>query len=145
MSAANKAIVRRNFEEVWNKERLTVVDEIHAPDYIGHIAGSGVAIEGAANFKHFVVLHRLAFPDIRFIVEDQLAEADKVATRWTASGAHKGEFMGIAPSGRRVRISGISIHRLAENKIVESWDNWDALSLLQGMGGDVFEALSLQL
>ena len=144
MSDANKAIVRRNFEEIWNKENLAVVDELHAPDYVGHIASGGGEIQGAAAFKQFVMLQRLAFPDATFMIEDQIAEGDKVATRWTARDTHKGTFRGIAPSGQAIQITGISIHRFVNGKIQESWDNWDALSMLRGMGQDVFETLSIR-
>ncbi len=144
MSDANKAIVRRNFEEIWNKENLAVVDELHAPDYVGHIAFGGGEIQGTAAFKQFVMLQRLAFPDATFTIEDQIAEGDKVATRWTARGTHKGAFRGIAPSGQAMQITGISIHRFVDGKIQESWDNWDALRMLRGMGQDVFETLSIR-
>src|SRR5512143_4236004 len=120
MSDANKAIVRRNFEEIWNKENLAVVDELHAPDYVGHIAAGGGEIQGAAAFKQFVMLQRLAFPDAAFTIEDQIAEGDKVATRWTARGTHKGAFRGIAPRGQAMQITGISIHRFVDGKIQES-------------------------
>jgi steroid delta-isomerase-like uncharacterized protein len=145
MSEANKALVRRNFEEIWNRENYALVDELHAPDYVAHIASTPAVVRGREQFKQFVALRRFAFPDTRFVVEDQLAEGDKVATRWTAHGTHQRAFMGVAPSGRALTITGISIHRIVNGQIVESWDNWDALSLLPDLGEDVLDSLSLQL
>jgi len=145
MVEENKALVRRNFEEVWNQENLAVIDELHDSHYLGHIASSAEAIKGSEQFKHFVAIHRLAFPDMHFTIEDQLAEGDKVATRWSARGTHQGEFLGIAPGGQTLTITGISIHRIVNGKIQESWDNWDALSLLQGMTEDILEAVSMRL
>jgi predicted ester cyclase len=86
MLEENKAIVRRNFEEIWNKENFSVADETHASDYVAHIASSPEDIKGIQQFKQFVALFHFAFPDTQFTIEDQIAEGSKVATRWTARG-----------------------------------------------------------
>ena len=79
-------------------------------------------------------MYRTAFPDLQITVEDQVAEGDKVVTRWTARGTHRGELLGVTPSGNRVEISGISIDRFSGSKFVESWSNYDALGTMQQIG-----------
>ena len=129
----NKAIVRRAFEEVWNQGKLDVIDEIFAIDYVGHMPGSP-DLHGPKGFKQFVTMNRTAFPDIQFTVEDQIAEGDKVVIRWSSTGTHKGELMGIPPTGVQVTSTGIGISRISGGKAVEDWDNWDALGMLQQLG-----------
>jgi len=89
---------------------------------------------GTAGIKQFISIYRTAYPDTHFTVEDQVAEGDKVATRWTATGTHRGELMGIAPTGKRVTVTGIAITRVTNGKIVETWNNFDALGQLQQLG-----------
>ena len=142
---ANKALIQRNFEFIWSQCNLSVADEIIAPDYVGHIATLPEPVRGVDAFKQVVMLYHFAAPDIRFAIQDQVAEGDKVATRWIAHGTHRGEFMGIAPSGQALSVTGMSFHRLENGRIQESWDDWDALSMLQNMTGDVFESLSMRI
>ncbi len=141
----NKALVRRNFEVIWSQCNLEVVGEILAPDYVGHIATLPDAVRGAEAFKQVVMLYHFSSPDIRFEILDQVAEGSKVATRWIARGTHQGEFMGIAPSGQTLSVTGMSFHRIENGRIQESWDDWDALALLQNMTGDVFQSLSMRI
>ncbi len=141
----NKALIRRNFEVIWSQCNLEAADEILAPEYIGHIAALPDAVHGVEAFKQVVMLFHLAAPDIRFDIQDQLAEGNKVATRWIGRGTHKGELMGIAPSGQRLSVTGMSFHRIENGRIQESWDDWDALSMLQSMTEDVFQPLSMRM
>ena len=133
MSAENKALVRRVFDEVWNAGNFAVVDEVFASDYVGHSAGMG-EIRGPEGAKEFVAGLREAFPDLTMTIEDQIAEGDKVVTRWTGRGTHDGEFMGIEPTGRSGAMSGIGILRIRDGKFVEGWTNADLLGLLQQLG-----------
>jgi len=142
---ANKALVRRNFEIIWTQCNLEVADEIIDPHYVGHIAALPDTVRGVEAFKQVVMLYHLSAPDIRFEIQDQLAEGAKVATRWIAHGTHQGEFMGIAPSGQRLSVTGMSFHRIEHNRIQESWDDWDALSMLQNMSEDIFQSLSMRI
>ncbi|MDG4550082.1 MAG: ester cyclase [Candidatus Contendobacter sp.] len=142
---ANKALVRRNFEAIWSQCNLDTADEIIAPEYIGHIATLPEAVRGVEAFKQVVMLFHFSAPDIRFEIQDQLAEGNKVATRWIGRGTHKGEFMGIAPSGQRLSVTGMSFHRIENGRIHESWDDWDALSMLRHMTEDVFQSLSMRI
>lgn len=130
----NSAIIRRWFEEVWNKGRLSAIDEMAAADVIGHgQAQHGVDI-GLKEFRPFVQRLRGAFPDIRIAIHATIEQGDNVVARWTASMTHTGEFLGIAASGRKVVVTGTTIVRIVDGKIVEGWDNWDQLGLLVQIG-----------
>ena len=129
----NKAIARRALEEVWSQGKLDVIDEIFAADFVLHVAGSP-DIHGPEGYKQFVADARSAFPDLQFTIEDQIAESDKVVTRYTFTGTHKGDFMGIPPTGVQVTVTGIDIDRIAGGKIVEEWTSYDALGMLQQLG-----------
>ena len=142
---SNKALVRRNFEVIWSQCNLDAADEIIAPEYVGHIATLPDVVRGVEAFKQVILLFHFAAPDMRFEIQDQLAEGNKVATRWVGHGTHKGEFMGIAPSGQRLAVTGMSFHRIENGCIHESWDDWDALSMLQHMTEDVFQSLSMRI
>jgi len=129
----NKAIARRGSEEVWNQGKLDVIDEIFATDYVNHRAG-GPDIHGPEGYKQFFTMFRTAFPDIKFTIEDQIAEGDKVVTHVTFTGTHKGELMGIPPTGVQVTVTGIAISRIAGGKILECWVNSDDLGMWQQLG-----------
>jgi len=129
----NKALDRRGFEEVWNKGNLAVIDELNAANVVTHNPPSP-PMQGTEAFKQFVQMYRSAFPDTQMTIEDQIAEGDKVVTRWTARGTHKGELMGIPPTGKQVTVTGISVSRWANGKTVESWSNFDTLGMLQQLG-----------
>lgn len=129
-SEQNKAIVRRAFEEPW-KGKLDVVDELVASEYVGHDPAVPEPLRGPEGVKEFISTYRAAFPDARITVKEQLAEGDLVATRWSGSGTHEGELMGIAPTGKQVSVSGLTISRLEGGKIVEEYITWDTLGMLQ--------------
>lgn len=134
MSEENKKLERRAIEEVWNQGNYAVVDEIVASDYIGHSSNPATETHGREGVKQFyMALHR-AFPDIHFTIEDQIAEGDRVVTRWAARATHQGEFQGIPPTGNRGDLTGITIERIADGKIVECWTEIDDLRLLQQLG-----------
>jgi steroid delta-isomerase-like uncharacterized protein len=134
MSDSNKNSIRRLFEEVWNKGNVAVVDELFAPAYAHHDPSSPDLGHGPEGEKRRATLYRSAFPDLRFTVEDVIADGDRVVARYSARGTHKGELNGIAPTGKQVNVSGVSIVRFANGKIVEGWANWDALGLMQQLG-----------
>ena len=135
MSEENKAIARRALEEVFSGQgNLDAADELFAPDYVGHDPASPEEIRGPEGVKEFAGMYRNAFPDVQLSVQEQVAEGDMVVTRWVASGTHQGEMMGIAPTGNRVTVAGISVERIVAGKIEETWDNYDALGMLQQIG-----------
>ena len=131
MSEVNKTIVRRLFEEVWNKGNLSVADELFTPNCEHHDASSPDFGRGPESEKKRATLYRTAFPDLRLTIEDIIAEGETVIARWSCRGTHKGDLSGIAPTGKQVTISGVSIARFSGSKMAEGWINWDALGLMQ--------------
>ena len=129
----NKAIIRRIGEEFWNQGKTEVLDEVFAADAVDHNAAPGQP-PGREGIKLVNLGFRVAMPDMQLTVDDVVAEDDKVVWRWTAQGTHRGELMGIPPTGRRATISGISIDRFADGRIVERWLQMDMLGLLQQLG-----------
>jgi predicted ester cyclase len=141
----NKASFRRYLEEAWNQSNLEVIDEIF-DRYISHQPDGSVHERGPEDVKRFVGEFRSAFPDLRLIIEEQLAEGDKVVSRGTIRGTHQGEFRGIAPTGEGMEIPGMAVFRFSEEgKVVESWDSYDQLSLMrQGIEQELRVARSIQ-
>ena len=134
MSEQNKTNVRRLFEEVWNKGYMPVADELYAQNYIHHDSSTPDVGRGPEGEKKRATLYRNAFPDFRLTIEDLVAEGETVVARWSGRGTHKGELNGIAPTGKQITISGISIGRFAGGKMAEAWVNWDALGFMQQLG-----------
>ncbi len=134
LTEENKALVREVFEELFSKGNLALADQAYAPDYVGHDPANPEPLRGPEGVKQDISRYRRAFPDLRFTVEDLVAEGDKVVARVTVRGTHQGELMGIAPTGKRAEVTGISIVRFAGGKIAEEWGNWDTLGLLQQIG-----------
>lgn len=134
MSDANKNVVRRLFDEVWNKGNLPVADQLFAPTYAHHDPSTPDFGRGPESEKKRATLYRTAFADFRLTIEDLIAEGESVTARWSCRGTHIGDLNGIAPTGKQFAISGISIARFASGKMVEGWINWDALGLMQQLG-----------
>jgi steroid delta-isomerase-like uncharacterized protein len=134
MSESNKNVVRRLFEEVWNKGNLQVTDELFTPNYAHHDASTPDAGRGPDSEKKRATLYRTAFPDMRLTIEDLIAEGETVMARWSCRGTHKGDLSGIAPTGKQFNITGVSIARFTNGKMSEGWVNWDALALMQQLG-----------
>ena len=127
----NKAIFRRYVEEVSNRGNLEVADEIF-DRYLAHQPDGSVLERGPEDVKRFMAEFRRAFSGFHSSVEDQIAEGDRVMTRWTMRGIHESEFRGIAPTGEEVEINGIGIFRFSpEGKVVESWDSYDQLGMMR--------------
>ena len=133
MSDANKRIIQRLFEEPW-AGNFDVIDEFVAPDYVGHDPSEQEPTRGPDGVKEFIERYRSAFDGARFTVDDQFAEGDKVATRWTGRGTHTGEIAGIGPTGKDVTVTGLTISRFAGGKVVEEWTTWDTLGMLVQLG-----------
>jgi len=127
-----KAIVERFWDEVWNKKNLAIGDELLPDNVVLH--NFGAVVEGREAWKRSMTPFFTGFPDLDITLEFTITEEDKVAVRWTATGTHNGDFRGIAPTGKRVRISGVAIYRVAGGKIVEGWSQPDTLGLLQQIG-----------
>jgi steroid delta-isomerase-like uncharacterized protein len=132
---STSATARRFFEEIWSQGAFDRVDELVAPDYVGYPSGPEKTVRGPQGVSEYIGRLREGVPDLTVTVEDQLADGDKVATRWTAHGTHDGELMGLDPTGRTATVTGITIHRIEDGRqIVEGWTNWDMLGLLHQLG-----------
>ena len=121
MSAANKALVRRWIEEVLTGGNLELVEGIFARNYVLHDPSFPRDVHGPEGIKRYVAAYRSAFPNARFAVEEQMAEGDTVVSRWTAQGTHTGDFLGIAPTGEEVTVTGIEFDRVGGDRIEEAW------------------------
>jgi steroid delta-isomerase-like uncharacterized protein len=136
MSEENNALIRRWFEEVWNKGREEVIDELFAEDGIAHGLAdeSGEDMRGPKDYKPFFRMFRTAFPDIEVVVEDTVTEGDKVAARCTVRGKHQSDSLGFAATQKPMEITGITIVRIRNGKIVEAWNNFDFMSMFKQLG-----------
>ena len=126
----NKANVRRVIEEVFNKGNLAAADELVATNYIYH-GPIGMEFKGPEGLKQLISMFRTAFPDLHITIEEMVAEGDKVVLRYTARGTHKGELMGIAPTGKQVTVPGANIAHFEGGKQVEVWCTMDLLGMMQ--------------
>ena len=130
----NKAITRRFLEEIFAGGNLELVNEIFAPNFVLHDPSVPQQVRGPEGIRQYIAMYRAAYPDTHFTIEDQIAEGDKVVTRWTGQGTHQGELMGVPPTGRRVTVAGIEVDRIAGGKIEETWVSYDALGMMQQLG-----------
>lgn len=131
----NKAVIRRFYEEVFNQGKYDVLDEICAPGYTNHSPNNPPGVpNNREGLRQVVMMYRNAFPDLHFTIEDMVAEGDLVMCRWNATGTHRGELFGIAPTGKRAAITGTDLECLENGQIVEGWAIADLLGLLQQLG-----------
>jgi steroid delta-isomerase-like uncharacterized protein len=132
--ADNKAVSARYYE-AWNTRSETIPHEIFAPEFFIHDPASPVPlVQGPGGVVNRIRLYHDAFPDLRIEVHRVLCEEDIVATRWTLRGTHRGTFGRHAPTGRRIEVTGTTLHRVAGGRIVEAWVNWDTMTLWQQLG-----------
>jgi steroid delta-isomerase-like uncharacterized protein len=131
---ANKALIRRFYDEVWNHGHFDVADEVFAPDYIRHDLRPGQGLPGPAGQQKIAREFRLAFPDVRNTVDLMLAEGDYVVARWTTTGTHTGAWGEVAPTGKSMRFSGVNIFRIHNGRVVELWNHRDDLGLMEQLG-----------
>lgn len=134
--AANKALIRRWFAEVWNQGRAEAIPELFAADGIAHGLSDdvNVPLKGPSGFLPFHAQFREAFPNIEVVVEEQIAEGDLVATRCSVRGKHTGHSLGFAATHAPVEFTGMTITRIREGKIVEAWNNFDFMKMYRQLG-----------
>lgn len=130
-----KRVVRRYVEEVWNEGDVDAMDEILTKDQLYHDPAGG-GTEDVAEFKRFIRGYREAFPDLRYEVEEYIAEGDRAAFWGRVTGTHEGEFMGMEPTGNGIDIMGIGVVRVEDGKIAERWANFDLFGMFQQLGLD---------
>ena len=136
MSEENKQLLRRWFEEVWNKGRADAIEELFDANGIAYGLSDDPSnpIKGPRDFRPFHTLFRDAFPNMMIVVEDMVAEGDKVAARCSVRAKHEGEFLGRSATQSPVDFTGIAIVRIENGKIVEAWNNFDFMSLHKQVG-----------
>jgi steroid delta-isomerase-like uncharacterized protein len=131
----NISLIKRWFREVWLEGKNETIYELLAPDAVlSGQTGAQEEIHGPREFAAFADRIRNAFPDTDIVVEDVFGVDDKVAVRWSAKMTHKGDGLGVPATGKEVTITGMSIARIVNGKIVEGWDNWDRLAMLEQIG-----------
>jgi len=129
----NKKLYLRLAGEVLTNKNLAVVDELITSDFTEHVGGQARRV-GVEGFKAARLRRNAAFPDWKVTVDDIIAEGDKVVARATGEGTHLGEYMGIPPTGRRIKVSWIAIYRIADGRLAEHWQHIDELGLRQQLG-----------
>lgn len=146
MSDENKKIARKLMEEGWNKGREEVVDELMSPQCHFHDPVFPSLTSGAENYKQHIRTCRNAFPDLKFTIEDEIAERNEVVLHWKLYGTHRGTFLGMQPTNRSATISGTTIDRIEKGKIVEHWADWNVLGLIEqlGLASQAAQTLSAQ-
>ncbi len=135
MSEANIALMKRWFDEVWNQRRTATIIELFAPAGVSHgAAEDGSDLHGPGAF--LPLFERLvgAFPDMKLTVDDAIAQDDKVLIRWSIVTTHTGNTLGMPATNKRVTFSGMTLAKIANGKIIEAWDHWDKLGMLQQLG-----------
>ena len=132
MSTENKALVRRWFEEVWNKGRVDAIEQMLAGDAVVH--GLGEDLYGPGGFRPFHTAYRSAFPDISLRLDHIVAEGDMVAACWSGTGTHRGDGLGFPATGREVQFNGMTFVRVRNGRLLEGWNNFDQLGMLTQLG-----------
>jgi steroid delta-isomerase-like uncharacterized protein len=137
MASESETVMRRWFAEVWNERRLDRVQELWASDGISHglAEGGQEDVHGAEEFRRFVEAMLSEFDDFHVEIEDVITDGDRVAARWVARGVYRGSLIapGVSP-GQRVRMTGMSMARVANGQIVEGWNNWDIMGMMRQLG-----------
>ena len=134
MMESNKKIVHRFIEECWNKGDLSKVPELMAANCRFHDPVFPHLAAGAENMRRHIESCRKGFPDLRFTIDDTIAERNEVVLHWTISGTQKGEFLGVPPTNKKAIVTGMSIDRLENGKIMEEWVSWNLMSLMEQLG-----------
>ncbi len=121
-------------EELFNEGNLDATDEIIARDHAHHEPAMPEEDHGPEDFKQFVAAYRSGFPDLHVQIEDQVTEGDRVSTRWTVTGTHEGDIVCIASTGRRVTLPEMELSSISDGKIVETWEGYDSMLIMQQLG-----------
>jgi steroid delta-isomerase-like uncharacterized protein len=135
LSEENKALAHRFHLDIFQRGNFVVVDHLISPNFVWHAPGTPPEwTQGPEGVRRAAAAVRAAYPDLDFTHEDTLAEGDRVMIRWTMRGTHNGPLMGTPPTGKSVTVTGVDIFRIAGGQIVELWQHWDQLGMLQQLG-----------
>lgn len=133
-SEQNRALVSNYIQVIWNEGRVERLTEFIDPAFISHDPADPEPIRGIDGLTEAIHRYHAAFPDLVNTIEDQIAERDLVATRWSSTGTHQGVSFGLEPTGNRRDVTGIQFNRIRDGRIVEEWHSWDTLGLLRQLG-----------
>jgi predicted ester cyclase len=133
MTESERGLGRRWFELVWNQGRREAIAELLSPDAVVHDGGTDTT--GPEGFYPFYDRLRATFSKLHVHVEDTFADGDKLCVRWSCTGKHTGGGLGVAPTGVTIHVTGISILRVADGRLVEGWQNWDMLGMMEQING----------
>lgn len=125
----NLSTVMKFYEAYNDRSKIGLLDEIFAEDYIGFV--NGRKIPGVKASRGFITAFLDAFPDANYVIEDTIIAGDRVVIRWDCTATHRGKFLGVDPTGQPIEITGITIFKLANGKIIRLWNNWDTFGLMQ--------------
>jgi len=128
-SNSNLSTVMKFYEAYNDRSKIGLLDEIFAPDYVGYV--NGRKIPGVKASRGFITAFLDAFPDANYVIEDTIIAGDRIVIRWDCTATHRGKFLGVDPTGQPIEITGITIFKLANGKIVRLWNNWDTYGLMQ--------------
>ena len=128
----NKRLVNRIYDEAISSGIYDVIDELVAPNYVSH--GLPMSVNGPQGFRKSIETFRSAFPDLYMLVEEQIADGDRVSNQGYITGTHRAEFLGVPASGQQIKVNVISIWRFEDSKVAESWVQIDLMSLMQQIG-----------
>jgi steroid delta-isomerase-like uncharacterized protein len=132
----NKQLYRRFLQEVFNEGRMETADELLSPSYVFHDAPPGAPNEGSQAVKQAASMFRAAFPDLKISVDELVAEGDKVCARATTRGTHRGTIFEVPATGKTVTITGLTMVRISDGQITDSWVKNDVVGLLKQLGAD---------
>ncbi len=133
----NKTLITRYFEEVWNQGNIEVLDKIIAPNYINHSPGMPNPPPGPEGLKPIVIAIRQAFPNLKYVIENMVVSDEQVAVHTVMHGTHEGDFFGIAPTHKVIKVAQMQIERIHQNQIIEHWRITDDITLLRQLGQTV--------
>ena len=134
MSAEESKAIMRRFWDAWEQGNVDLLDELLAPEYINHTLAAPDLPPGPEGVKEVVSMFHSAMPDLRVVIEDMIAEGEKVATRYALEGTHRGHLFGAAPTGKRLSIKSITLERVSDGKIKEHWRNTDEVGMMRQLG-----------
>jgi steroid delta-isomerase-like uncharacterized protein len=128
-----KSLLLHYVQELWNQHNLSVIDEMILPDFVDHTLPAGFP-QGPQGARGFAQVYLTAFPDTQIAFHEMIAEGDTVVLRWTATGTHTGDLVGIPPTGKKMQVQGLTLWRFQGEKFIESWNIFDQYLLLQQLG-----------
>jgi steroid delta-isomerase-like uncharacterized protein len=131
LAEENVTKVRRVIEEIYNQGNLGLADELFTSDFNRHDPSTPDVGRGPNGVRQVATRYRTAFPDLHLTIEDTLSDGDRVVVQWSSTGTHRGELQGVAPTGKKIAITGMSIIRFSSGRIAEEWVNWDTLGMLR--------------